>query len=408
MDKIWNQQPGEDYESWKWRLLLAKARHETHGLSWSDIAKMLNLPYTEEHLRKECHGIYLYDEYLRSQRGELDENVQQQLDTLQRQKIQMQDQRRMARRDLREAARLENLQETVRDAVKTLKPMHIKFSQRDTKNDAEGVLLLSDWHVGMVTCNAVNQYNTVIFWRRLQEVAQQTIENCRLHNIGHLHVFALGDLVHGLIHVTARIESEEDVVKQCMSAAEGVCALIGVLLDAGIGISLYWSRGNHERVSANRKESIARESFSDMILWYLKARLEGVEGISFKKSDVQDDEIVMTEIAGHKIAAVHGHKDKPQKAVRNIAAVTRVLPDIVLMGHFHSSADREIDGAEVVVNGSLCGVDDFAMSLRCTGRPSQTLLVIDKRGIVARYNLLLQMAASPACRAEEKNSSISI
>lgn len=388
----WNQHPGESYEDWKWRLLLAKTRHETHGLSWTDIASMLGLSYTEEHLRKEMHGIALYDEYLRGQRGiARDDDLQAQMDSLERAKIQAQDQRRMLRKDLREWARADHLREEVVKAIRELEPLKIRPQVEGTElvfSNLEGILLLSDWHVGMVTDNLSNTYNTTVFRERLGEVARQTIETCRLNSIGRLHMMCLGDLVHGLIHVTARIQSEEDVVRQCMDAAEGLCSLIGSILDAGIGIKLYWSRGNHDRVNANMKESICKESFADLILWYLQARLEGVEGIEIVPN-TQDDEIIMAEVCGQKICAVHGHKDKPDKAVRNMVAVTRSLPDYVFLGHFHSSAEREIDGATVIVNGSLCGVDDYAHSLRCTGKPSQSLLIMSERGIVARHNLIL-------------------
>ena len=92
---------------------------------------------------------------------------------------------------------------------------------------------------------------------------------------------------------------------------------------------------------------------------------------------------------GNTIFAVHGHKDKPAGAVQNLSLLLKQFPDMVLMGHFHSTAEREIQGAEVIVNGSLCGTDDYAMSLRRTSHSTQKLLIIDHEGRQCTYNIRL-------------------
>ena len=92
---------------------------------------------------------------------------------------------------------------------------------------------------------------------------------------------------------------------------------------------------------------------------------------------------------GQTIFAAHGHKDKPATAVEHLSLLLKTFPDMVLLGHYHSAAEREIQGAEVIVNGSLCGTDDYAMSLRRTSKPSQKLLVINREGRLCTYNITL-------------------
>lgn len=383
-------------------MILAKKDGQL-DLSWNEICSVLNMSCKQDYLRKFSAGIYAYRNFLRRQRedyqpsaGELDTMTELENKTFEyrREKIRMQDQRRMVNKGLREWARAERIEEVVRNAMRDIvkeNPLpdftHKKqqaLSGNENKN--EGVLLLSDWHVGMRTDNIVNQFDSAVLKDRIEVLTQAVIDDGNQHNIQHLHVFCLGDLVHGLIHVTARIDQEEDVVHQCMTAAEMLSRMLH-RFSCEFPVTVYWSRGNHERIMANKKESIARESFADLILWYMKERLSGYN-ISFYENS-SDDEIIMTDICGHHCLAVHGHKDKPAKAVQNLSLMTKMFPDYIFMGHFHANAERDIQGAEVIVNGSLCGTDDYALALRRTSTPSQKFMIFNREGRYCTYNVRL-------------------
>ena len=116
--------------------------------------------------------------------------------------------------------------------------------------------------------------------------------------------------------------------------------------------------------------------------------MEGLENIKLIDNEV-DDEIIMADICGNKIFAVHGHKDKVNTCIPNLSLLLKTFPDYVFMGHYHSNAESEINGAEVIVNSSLCGTDDFAVSLRRSSHPAQKFIVFDKKGRVCTYDVRL-------------------
>jgi len=392
--KEYNQSLEETYDDWKYRIILGK-RDGKVDMSWDEIISMLGLTCSNDYLRKIAAGIEGYRNYLRNRNEETLENAPQSaIDAiddkefqLRRQKMRMQDQKRELNKKLREWARAEHIQEEFIKAVKDLPKLPEVNPINKINGDKEGILMLSDWHAGMVSDNACNIFNTRVLQERVQTLVDKTIEACVCHNIGKVHIFCLGDMVNGLIHVTTRINNEEDVVKQSMLVAELICKVINELLEVA-DVELYWSRGNHDRVVANKKESICTESFADMILWYIKARLENTDGLSFHENEV-DDEIVVADVLGNTIFAAHGHKDKPTKAVENLSLLLKKFPDMVLLGHFHSAAEREVQGAEVIVNGSLCGTDAYAFSLRCTSHPVQKFLVMSEQGRECTYNIRL-------------------
>lgn len=397
--KEYNQLPEESLEDWKYRLLLGKAKKEVK-MSWQEISNVLCLKCNGEYLRKIAYGVLEYDSYLKERNEEARENFrdssnfvdleEKELD-LRKEKMRMQDQKRELNKLLREWARAEHIQNQIRSAVKeaaggaTL--YHVRKPARAV-TEKEGALLLSDWHVGMKTANMVNTYNDIVFDQRIAELIDHVVEYGHQQQLKCIHVFALGDLVNGLIHVTTRINNTENVIKQSMKVAETMATMLNSISEEFPLIKVYFSRGNHDRVTPNKKESIAGESFADVIWWYLKARIEGLDNIELIDNEI-DEEIIMTEICGNKIFAVHGHKDKINTVVPNLSMLLKTFPDYIFMGHYHSNAESEIHGAEVIVNSSLCGTDDYAVSLRRSSHPAQKFIVFDKKGRVCTYDIRL-------------------
>lgn len=390
-----NQQAGESYDDWKYRLLIGK-KNKKYDITWREIAIRLGLTCSPNYARNFASAISAYDEYLKKkhQDGESHADNFDKLDNkifeLQKQKNKMYDQKRMLNTELRNISRTEHLENEMKKAVLTLekkRPLNIEF--KDIKGDSakEAVLLLSDWHVGMVTDNFQNTYNNTVLRQRVEKLIVSTVSYMHQQGARKINVFSLGDIVNGLIHVTTRINNEEDIVHQCMIAGETLAEMLATL-SSFFEVNVFWARGNHERMTPKRQESITRESFSDMILWYLKARLEYNNRIMFVENTM-NDEIITTKILGNQIIACHGHKEKLNKTLENLSLMLKIFPDYIFLGHFHSSAEREIQGAEVIVNGSLCGTDDFAVSIRRTAHASQKLLFFSEEGRICTYNIRL-------------------
>ena len=307
-------------------------------------------------------------------------------------KMQMQDQKRELTKLIREWSRAEHIKDEIMEAVKEVAEScssEFVIPQAEAKKSGkEGALLLSDWHVGMRTKNVVNTYNDKVLRERIEKLILQTIEYGEQNNIEVLHIFALGDLINGLIHVTTRINNEENIIEQTKIVCNMLQGMLLSFMSKFPKIKVYFSRGNHDRVTPNMKESLSAESFLDIIPWFLEAQFSGIENIEFIDNE-HDDEIIVTEIKGNKIFAVHGHRDKPAKAVSNLAMTLKMFPDYIFMGHYHSSASLEEHGAEVIINSSLCGTDDYAMSLRRSAKPAQKFLIFDERGKICTYDILL-------------------
>ena len=396
LENEYNQLPEESEIDWDYRIIFGKV-HKEVKLSWNEICIMLGLSCSGEYLRKIAYGVAAYADYLDERdkksreagrnQARFDELEQKQM-ALEREKIRMQDQRRELKKQLRMWSRAQHIQEEIKKAIQNAKDLPQLQTRKPCKETGtqEGVLLLSDWHIGQYSRNFNNVFNSVEFECRIEKLVDKTIEYGHKNHIKKLHVFSLGDFINGLIHVTTRIDNTEDVIHQSMRAAETLCRILGRLSEEFEEIDAYFARGNHDRVTPNKAESIAKESFFDIIPWYCEARLNGIENINLVKNEY-DDEIIVTDICGHKVFAVHGHRDKITTVVQSLSTMLKIIPDFIFMGHYHHGAESEINGAEVVINGSLCGTDEYALNLRRTAKAMQKFMIFNEEGRVCTYDI---------------------
>ena len=398
------QRTGESFEEWKYRLIIGKARKQIN-LSWNEICEVLNLPYRSEYIRKIAYGILEYQDWLEisyedslsketvAARNRVRSELQEEREKIQREKMQLADQKREYNKAQRNLARAEHIQEEIARAAEVIaktRPLEFKApTENDSWPNREGALLLSDWHVGSRADNYWNTYDDAIMQKRVEELVLKTIEYGEDQKISKLHVFVLGDLISGLIHVNTRINNTENVVYQTEFVAEILARCLTFLASHFQEVVVYFARGNHDRVSANKEESITQESFFDFIPWYLKTRMSGVSAVKIVEN-TYDSEIISTTICGKNIFAVHGHRDKAGKVVDNLSQMLRIFPDYVFLGHFHHHEETETHNCEVVVNSSLSGVDDYAKELRRTSKAAQKFIVFDKDlGRLCTYNIVL-------------------
>ena len=275
------------------------------------------------------------------------------------------------------------LKELITNSIKELEPL--QYEIKDLQNgESEAVLLLSDWHKGQVSDNFFNKFNDEIFHQRVEKLLNKTREYCLLNKIKTIHVLTLGDMINGWIHVQTRIESQENIIQQTIGVSESLGNLFTKLSEE-FNIELYFCRGNHDRVTPSKEESMNAESFNDIIPWFLQERLKGNDRIHFNENTL-NDEIIFTEVCGQKIIGVHGHRDSFNKAIDNLALFLKQIPDYICMGHFHHSRELDEKGVEMIINPSLCGTDSFATNTRKFSKAGQKLLMMNKdEGRYATY-----------------------
>ena len=288
------------------------------------------------------------------------------------------DERTALNKSLRESARFDALKELVKESINSL-PRLKEFNNEIkyvSKNDSEAILMLSDWHIGQDCDNFYNKFNLKVAEDIVTILVNKIIEYCKTFKIKILNVLNLGDLIEGKINNTGRIESNERVLKQLMTATEMMANALNKL-SAYIPNVIYRSvTDNHSSIDSNYKNRLEEENLNLIITWYLKARLENTRVKIIE--DNLDPSLGRFELTnGMKVAFFHGHRDPKDKTLQNLIGATHEWTDIVCAGHLHNPAEHVFQDMRLFINGSLCGTGSYALDHRLFTTPSQKLIIIN-------------------------------
>lgn len=298
------------------------------------------------------------------------------------QQVKLRDEMNSYRKVLRDEARIDTFKNMIIEAIQTLPELpKVKYSSRTRGYRNEAILLFSDLHIGVKCDNFYNKYNLEIATIRVNKLLNDVIDYCYRNEVHTLHVCNLGDLIHGLIHVNARIEQEFDVVNQIVTASELVANFLNEIQQAAPHVVYRSVVDNHSRTMANKNEAIESENLSKIIDWYLQERLKETK-IEFANDNI-DEGIGKFELEnGKKVMFAHGHNDSINQVYQHFTGASQEFIDYMLLGHYHCEKMKTYNSSKVIVNGSIVGTEQYALSKRLFSKPSQTLLVFEEDNVI--------------------------
>lgn len=284
------------------------------------------------------------------------------------------------RRLIREDVRIDNLKDEIKlvvdklNALPTITPKEINLDPNLSKTEA--VLLFSDLHIGVDCDNYYNKYNLEIAQERVNKLLTDVTYYCYLNNVQKLNVLNLGDLIHGVIHTSSRIEQEMDVVEQVMYAAEILSQFLNELTRLGIEITYRSVSDNHSRVIADKNQHIEKEQFSRLIDWYVAERLKNTS-VQMIESSI-DFGVGKFKVFDKTIMFAHGHQGNKNSSFQEFIGLTREWVDYICLAHYHSPAIKDYQGCKIIINGSIVGSEQYAFSRHLFTKPSQKLLIFQE------------------------------
>lgn len=403
-----NRRPNETPLEHHRRLVYGKLEDRT--LSDYDYAElsdyMFGAHYAPDETRKRAYGslytLKLLDSERRNSRTDMKmiAELNEKIDEFKREKQKFFDQRREYNKLQAEAGRREHLYDRLADAANNLSEtvgdvIH-KLVELDTSEN-EAVIVFSDWHYGMTAHNAFNTYDTKICKERVESVVTRAASRIAQNGCSKLHIVVLGDLVHGALHSSARVASEELTADQLMQVSEILAQAIIFLSQYVEETDVHITYGNHARTVQNKHDSIHRDNMERLIPWWLKTRILAEERVAGESLNINvvpesDTEFLLLNVCGHDICAAHGDLDCVKTSPRMLSTLfhKKYGKDIeyILLGDKHHREDFEELGVTAMLCGSLCGSDDYANDRRLFSTPSQMLLIFNPEdGLDAEYRI---------------------
>lgn len=304
-----------------------------------------------------------------------------------KEKIRKRDQKREYNKLITNQARFEAIKDDVYAAILQLeKKKSLLFSPNfDVTSGKHGLVLFSDWHYGIEVSNSTNTYNKNVFNQRVRKLVNKIIEYGNVNRIETLHIGQLGDLISGMIHVSTRVQSNEDVIEQTKYVSEVLAEVLSTLANQFPNIKYYNVIGNHGR-TGNKHDVGIKENFEYLVPWFLEARLRDFDNIEII---TDEDGYIPTKILNEDVIFVHGNYDRVDSCVTRLPQVLGYVPSYIFGGHVHHNYEKEYGKTTVVVNGSLVGADDYAMQGRFGAKPSQKFMIFDDEGLESTYIIKL-------------------
>lgn len=363
--------------------LVDKVDNPLNSKTWVDMVDELGTGTHPDVLRKSFTGgryggYAVYKYFVNKMANNYSIEEQERLETLRnevyKERCKNADIVREKRKILRDEARFEILRDVLKEEVKNLNPIKLNDFKASTKSKrVYGVAQFSDWHYGKLIDNQWNYYNLNIAVERANIITDKIINISLKHNVTDLIIEINGDMIDGIINMSARNVEEADVITQIIGISELLAQVINKLIPYYENVKVVTTIGNHGRIWADKKICVTNENFEMLIPKFLKLRLN-------KKVPVTTShglDFVSYEINGDLVCVSHGQNDKLSTVISDFTNIYKKLPKEIHLGHTHSYKDINDCDVFVTVNGNLCGSDDYTISLRKITKPSQNFIIYD-------------------------------
>ena len=376
------------------QLDLLKRKKTDENLEWQDVADFRSEFNGDlEHRDTVRKGSKLLYEYIDA--GWVNEPVESEdnsdnaeLIKMRKEKIKLSDARVEYNRLIRQEARKESYADMVKRIIcENVEPINIPVHYTLFNSSTDLLCHLTDVHCGIEIHNWKNDFDEDILKKRIEKFTSNILDIRGMHQSENCYL-VIGEILSGIIHNNLRLQNNMDLMEQFKYVSELISAMLIRLANHFNHIYVYTTPGNHSRISPKKEEALDGENMDILLPFYLKARMQNVKNITICDNTIEP-EIAMFNIRGNNVFAAHGHKDSPSNVVQNFTMMFNIKPDIVLLGHRHTNAMETVYDTKVIQSGCVSGSDAYAMSIRKTNKPEQTVSVIGDNGLICLYDIQL-------------------
>lgn len=365
---------GESEKQYQIRMIRLKLNGGI-DLDWGELAGWLRMGCAGEHLRRMAYGVRLVDEAEAS--GGSSAGIHPEVAVSAPGVQEMRDLRNEAARNYRETDRERAIREQIGRSIAALKPIHIHHGvSHISRGGGTMVAPLADPHYGRectvrgLDGEILNRYDPGVFERRMDEMMGYIVGDLEKSGADRMVIPMLGDGIDGMLRVSQLTQLQYGIVDSCIRYSEFMAQWIAAVTElACVPVTVINVCGNHDEIRPlnSKRGDFAKENMGRITGWYLSARLRGQQGLEI----VEAGDKHFREIEGFGVLFVHGDGEtKGAPAARDYGLLYNRRIDYVVRGHLHKYGIETIGtsrgGAPVeeICCPSICGIDDYAVSLK--------------------------------------------
>lgn len=393
LDRLSNE---TDFE-YKLRLCRAKLDKDI-DLDWGEIADILGLDVSADHLRKTAYGMIEASNYYNNKSYAKTDDLDVKLADIRKERMKLQTANLERTRIERNEARHELYYEYLAQAIETLPSPEFKELSSLNNGEKEYVLCLADIHYGAIFQSINNEYSPEICHRRLERLAAEVIAFIEEHEINTIHILELGDTIQGIIRISDLKINDSSVVRATVEISRLLAQFI-TLISKYANVEYYHvPSANHSQMRnlGTKASELADEDLEYVISNYIKDTVRDNERINVNLAPEGNQYLEMN-IAGFDIIAGHGHtlKGSKKSSLKNLSIANHKDYSYAIFGHFHggdmfTSHESLSTDCEVIVAPSFIGSDPYSDSLFAGSKASSLILGFDKYdGHVETHKIIL-------------------
>lgn len=388
-----------------WRLCSAKDSGIL-DLKWQELADILNKELIDDECEYLGESTYrkkyqqakaFYDEvFSKMVSDEYHNKIAEQYRELQKERYKLQTEKLEYNRWLREDARDEMFEEKV---IETLikyssvtnppKPIEITHGKR------AGVLCLADCHFGKeykiygLFDEVINEYSPEIFYSRMEQIYNETLEQIEKENLTVLHIYNLGDSVEGFIRNSQLWSLRWGVIDSATIFGNYMGDWLRKLSER-VSVIYHQTDGNHDelRLLDGKKGQHLCESAGKIVKNCIVLKNEGNRNFKYVENKTG---LIFENICGYNILGIHGEVKDLKRAISDFDNIYGTKISYLIAGHKHHAEFEECGVKKGCIGvGSIMGSDDFSMSIRSCANATATFIIFEEgKGKVDEHTYVL-------------------
>lgn len=359
--------------------------------TWDDVAKVINSltgdDYGESTYRKKFQAFQKMLAANQSKFVDTDEQLKEievQKRELEKARVKLQTEKLEYARWIREDARDELFEEKVIESIKKygkiLNPPKDIPMQHSKRN---GLLCIADSHFGKeytiygLFNEVINQYSPEIFYQRMEQIYNETLEMIDRESLSTLYIFNLGDSVEGFIRHSQLWSLRWGVIDSATIFGNYMGDWLRKLSER-VNVVYHQTDGNHDelRLLDGKKAQHLCESAGKIIKNCIILKNENNPNFTYKSNKTG---LILENISGFNIMGIHGEVNNLSSAIKDYSDIYNIKISYLCAGHKHHSEFVNCGIKKGCIGvGSIVGSDDFSMTIRKASDATASFIVFEE------------------------------
>ena len=359
--------------------------------SWQDVANVLNEltgnDYGESTYRKKFQAFQKMLNANQSRFADSDaqlEEIKYQQRELEKLRAKVQTEKLEYSRWIREDARDEMFEEKVIEAIKQYgNVVNVPENIPVVHGKRNGLLCLADCHFGKeytiygLFDEVINQYSPEIFYARMDQIYNETLELIEREKLSTLYIFNLGDSVEGFIRNSQLWSLRWGVVDSAVIYGNYMGDWLRKLSEK-VNIIYHQTDGNHDelRLLDGKKGQHLCESAGKIIKNCIELKNANNPNFRYKSNKTG---LILEKISGYNIMGIHGEINNLSNAIKDFSDIYDLKVSYLVAGHKHHSDFVNCGVRKGCIGvGSIVGSDDFSMTIRKAADATASFVVFEE------------------------------